>query len=628
LPDRDSTGADGEARAARPQVGRHAIHDDAHGVRDTAASDDWPGGHPDRRTGSESLQGTTEGLVGTFVNTLVLRTDLSGNPSFEHALQRVRTIALEAFAHQDIPFDWLVQALGQRRDTNRAPLAQIMFNVTNAPMHGIAFDGLDWEPVLVDRGGAQFELSLAVDPIVTRQLSVEYNADLFDRSTIERFIGQYFTIFEAAAATPETPLAALPLLPAAERIFLQSWNATDAPYPRDRIFARVFEDQAARTPEAIAVSHEGMTLSYAVLNARANAVAHRLRTLGVGPGILVAVCIPRSPALLAALLGIQKSGGAYVPLDPDYPPQRLEYMLADSGVSVLITAGEATEKLEIPNGVETLDLDALTDVGSVENPTGVAGPQDTAYVIYTSGSTGKPKGVAVPHGALLNFLCSMQESPGLTAEDVLAAVTTVSFRHRGPGAVSSANGRRPDRTGVTGDRGRWAGIGAFACRQRRFSAASHTLELADAAGGGWRGGPSFRALSGGEPLPRDLVDALLARVETLWNLYGPTETTIWSTLDRVESGAAAVSIGRPIANTQVHILDRAGEARPIGVAGEICIDGAGVATGYLGRPGLTAERFIPDSLSEQPGTRLYRTGDLGAGAPTGSCGISAGSIIR
>ena len=556
-------------------------------------------------------QSVTEGLVGTFVNTLVLRTDLSGAPTFQQALHRVRASALEAFAHQDIPFDWLVQALGQRRDTSRAPLVQIMFNVTNAPMHGITFDGLELEPIIPDRGGAQFELSLAVDPIITRKLLVEYNTDLFDRPTIERLIDQYFTILEAAAATPAMPLAALPLLPAAERSLLRDWNSTHALYPRDRIFARVFEDQVARSPDAIAVSFEGVTLSYAELNARANAVAHRLRALGVGPGLLVALCVPRSSALLAALLGIQKSGGAYVPLDPDYPTQRLEYMLADSGATVLVTAGYATARLEIPDSVDTLDLDALTEVGSAHNPTGAAAPRDTAYVIYTSGSTGRPKGVAVSHGSLLNFLYSMQETPGLTSEDVLAAVTTVSFD------IAALELYLPLMTGARIELvSRTAAADGPALAQVLVASGASVLQATPSSWrmlleAGWSGRPGFRALSGGEPLPRDLADALLARVETLWNLYGPTETTIWSTLDRVERGVATVSIGRPIANTQVHILDRAGEATPIGVAGEICIGGAGVATGYLGQPGLTAERFIPDSLSQQPGARLYRTGDLG-----------------
>ncbi len=574
-----------------------------------------------RTTGQEDIpigvpvanrsQSVIEGLVGTFVNTLVLRIDVSGNPSFGQALQRVRATALEGFSHQDVPFDWLVQALGQRRDTSRAPLAQIMFNVTNAPMHGIALDALDWKPLLLDRGGAQFELSLTVDPIVTRLLFVEYNTDLFDRPTIERLISQYFTILEAATATPATRLAALPLLPAGERSLLQDWNSTDASYPQDRVFAGVFEDQAARSPDAIAVSFEGATLSYAELNARANVVAHHLRALGVGPGVLVALCVPRSPALLAALLGIQKSGGAYVPLDPDYPKQRLEYMLVDSGAKVLVTASHAITSLEIPESVDTLDLDALTEVGSAHNPTSAAGPRDTAYVIYTSGSTGRPKGVAVSHGSLLNFLYSMQDTPGLTSEDVLAAVTTVSFD------IAALELYLPLMTGARIELvSRIVAADGPALARLLVASGASVLQATPSSWrmlleAGWSGRPGFRALSGGEPLPRDLADALLGRVETLWNLYGPTETTIWSTLDRVERGVATMSIGRPIANTQVHILDRAGEATPIGIAGEICIGGAGVATGYLGQPGLTAERFIPDSLSQQPGGRLYRTGDLG-----------------
>jgi amino acid adenylation domain-containing protein len=406
-------------------------------------------------------------------------------------------------------------------------------------------------------------------------------------------------------------LAALPLLPPAERSLLRQWNTTHAPYPQDRVFARMFEDQVARSPDAIAVSFEGATLSYAELNARANAVAHRLRTLGVGPGLLVALCVPRSLDLLAALLGIQKSGGAYVPLDPDYPSQRLEYMLADSGAKVLVTADQATNRLDIPDGVETLDLAALTEMDSADNPPAAAGPQDTAYVIYTSGSTGRPKGVAVPHGALLNFLCSMQDNPGVTAEDVLAAVTTVSFDIAGLELyLPLMIGARIELVSRT-----TAADGPALAQQLVASGAS-VLQATPATWrmlleAGWSGPPGFRALSGGEPLPRDLADAILAQVDELWNLYGPTETTIWSTLDLVERDGAPMTIGRPIANTQIHILDRAGEPTPIGVAGEICIGGAGVAIGYLGQLGLTAERFTPDSQSEQPGARLYRTGDLG-----------------
>ncbi len=559
-------------------------------------------------------QSATEGLVGTFVNTLVLRADVSGNPPFRQVLQRVRATALDAFAHQDIPFERLVQDLGPRRDTSRFPLAQVMFNVTNAAMHSIGFDGLHWEAMVLDRGGAQFELSVSVDTQVTRSLIVEYNTDLFDRLTIERIVAQYFTILEAAAVAPATHIGALTLLPAEQLALLHDWNATAAPYPSNATFVQIFEDQAVRTPDALAVSFEGATMSYAQLNARANAVAHTLRALGVGPGVLVGVCVVRSPMLLIALLGIQKSGGAYVPLDPDYPPRRLEYMLADSGARVLVTAGNAVGRLELQDTIRVVDLDAhhdRPDAMSAANPAWAATPQDTAYVIYTSGSTGLPKGVAVPHAALLNVLWSMRQRPGLAETDVLAAVTTVSFD------IAALELYLPLIVGArielvsratASDGPALAGLLAASGATLLQATPATWRMLLDA---GWSGRQGFRALCGGEPLSRDLADAVLARVDQLWNLYGPTETTIWSTVDRVERDGAAISIGRPIANTQVHILDGAGEPVPIGIAGEICIGGAGVATGYLGRPALTAERFVADPFSGATGARLYRTGDLG-----------------
>ncbi|HVJ53062.1 MAG TPA: amino acid adenylation domain-containing protein [Aliidongia sp.] len=556
-------------------------------------------------------QSATEGLVGTFVNTLVLRADLAGDKDFLALLQRMRAIALDAFTHQDVSFDKLVQELGQRRDTSRPPLAQVLFNVTNAPMHGIEFDGLDWEAIALDRGGAQFELSISVDTQVTRSISVEYNTDLFEAATIDRLIGQYFTILEGVVAAPETRLDALPLLPARELALLGEWNATEASYPQDKIFSQMFEEQAAQTPAAPAISFDGVTLDYATLNARANAVAHRLRALGVGPGTLVGLCAERSLLLIVALLGIQKSGGAYVPLDPDFPQERLEYMLADSGAAVLVTAGAV--ELEVPAGVKLLDLEAEADALAglpTENPMGSAGPQDIAYVIYTSGSTGRPKGVEVPHGALVNFLWSMRQKPGLTATDVMAAVTTISFDIAALELylplIVGARIELIDHETATDGAALSQRIAASGVSVLQATPASWRMLLE----AGWPGSKGFRAISGGEPLPRDLADAILGRVDELWNLYGPTETTVWSTADRVERGTA-ISIGRPIANTEIHILDADGERVPIGIIGEICIGGAGVAIGYHRRPALTAERFIPDRFSARPGARLYRTGDLG-----------------
>jgi nonribosomal peptide synthetase DhbF len=553
----------------------------------------------------------TESLVGTFVNTLVLRIDLSGNPTFRALLLRVRAIALDAFAHQDFSFDRLVHEIGQRRETDRAPLAQVMFNVTNAPMHGLALDGIIWEPILLDRGGAQFELSLSIDSEVTRSIVLEYNTDLFDRATIERVMGEYLTLLEAAITAPETTLSALPLLPADERALLQRWNATAAPYPEDQIFAQLFEAQAAATPTARAISFEGKITRYRELNAWASGVARALRALGIGPGSLVGLLAPRSPALLAALIGVQKSGGAYIPLDPGFPAERLAYMLADGGAKVLVTAGDAASSIELPDGVAILDLDRLSEAGSPDDPVIGAVSSDTAYVIYTSGSTGRPKGVAVSHGAMMNFLWSMRRRPGLSPSDIMAAVTTISFD------IAVLELYLPLLTGACIELvPRETATDGAALAYLIEKSGATTLQATPATWrllveAGWRGNPGFRALCGGEPLPRDLADAILSRAGELWNLYGPTETTVWSTLEQVERDDTPISIGRPIANTEIHILDPAGEPVPIGIAGDIHIGGRGVAKGYHRRPALTAERFIPDRFSDRLGARLYRTGDLG-----------------
>ena len=556
-------------------------------------------------------QSATENLIGTFVNTLVMRIDLSLNPSFRALLLRVRAIALDAFAHQDISFDRLVQEIGQRRDANRAPLAQVLFNVTNAPMHGIALDGITWEPIPLDRGGAQFELSFSIDSEVTRRISVEYNTDLFDRATVQRFMGHYLTLLEAVIAAPETMLSTLPLLPAAEQASLRRWIATGAPYPEDRIFVQLFETQAAATPMAPAVSFEGRVTSYSELNSRANAVAQALRALGVGPGSLVGLLAPRSPELLIALIGIQKSGGAYVPLDPEFPAERLAYMLADSGATALVTAGDAASWEKVPEGVAILDLETLSEECSQDNPVCGASPSDTAYVIYTSGSTGRPKGVDVPHGAVMNFLWSMRRRPGLSASDILAAVTTISFDiavlELYLPLISGARIELVSRE-TASDGGALAHL-LETSGTTVLQATPATWRLLVEAG--WRGHPGFRALCGGEPLPRDLADAILDRARELWNLYGPTETTVWSTINRVERDDAAIAIGGPIANTSIHVLDPGGEPVPIGIAGEIHIGGLGVAKGYHRRAALTAERFVADRFSDRPGARLYRTGDLG-----------------
>ncbi|MEA3179826.1 MAG: hypothetical protein QOI59_3349, partial [Gammaproteobacteria bacterium] len=551
-----------------------------------------------------------EGLIGTFVNTVVLRADLQGDPEFGELLARIRATALDAFANQDVSFDRLVQEIGQRGDRSRAPLAQVMFNVGNAPMRDIEIAGLSWEPVILDRGGAQFELTFAVDTEVTHNLTVEYNTDLFEPATIERLVGQYFTILEAAAAAPDTRISRLPTLPAEQWDRLQSWNATAVSFASAATLPRLFESQAAESANNVAISFEGSSLTYGELNARANELARVLVSAGAQRGEMVGVCMQRSPLLLISLLAVQKSGATYVPLDPEFPVERLAYMLADSGAKVLLSAGNLPSGLELPAGIAVVDAAAVPK-GSQANLPDAPGPNDAAYVLYTSGSTGRPKGVVVSHGALANFLSSMRERPGLSASDVLAAVTTVSFDIAGLELYLPL---------IVGAR--------IELVSKQVATDGATLaELLDKSGAtllqatpatwrmlieaGWQGNKRCRALCGGEAVSRSLADAILERVSELWNMYGPTETTIWSTVEQVERGSAPINIGRPIANTQVHILDAVGRVAPIGVTGEICIGGAGVAIGYHQRPDLTAERFIPDPYSRGPDARLYRTGDLG-----------------
>ena len=552
-----------------------------------------------------------EGLMGVFVNTVIIRVDARGDPAFREVLTRVRRTALEAFANQDVSFDRLVQEVAQRGDRSHAPLAQVLFNVLNAPVHGIELDGVSWEPAVLDRGGAQFELSFTIDTELTRTLTVEYNTDLFERGTIERLTDQYLALLQSAVSAPETRISRLSILPDLQWTTLQRWNDTAVPLPAVT-FPALFAAQAARFPDRIAVSFDGSTMTYGELDARAAAAAGALRRAGARRGQRVGVCVRRSPQLLVSLLAVQKSGCAYVPLDPDFPAERLRYMLADSGARIVLTSGLPAGLIP-PEGVAVVDTTTI-DPAALDPPLDLAyapTPRDAAYVLYTSGSTGRPKGVTVSHGALINFLQSMRVTPGLDESDVLAAVTTVSFDIAGlelylpllVGARIELVAREVASDG--------------AALARLLESAGITVMQATPAtwrlliDSGWRGSPRLRALCGGETLSRRLADQILDRAAQLWNLYGPTETTVWSTLARVERGSEPISIGRPIANTRIHILDESGAVAPIGAAGEICIAGAGVAAGYHGLPALTAERFIADGHSGLSGGRMYRTGDRG-----------------
>jgi len=567
-----------------------------------------------------------EGLIGFFVNTLVLRTDLSGNPCFAELLDRVRETTVGAYAHQDLPFEKLVEEVRPGRDLARSPLFQVMLGLENSPTPTVAApaaSGLALTPLATESGASRFEWTLFLTEVgggIGRiGGSLEYNTDLFDATTVRRMVGHFANLLAAAADAPAEPISRLRLLSAGEASqLLVEWTETARDFALDRpVHARVAA-QAARTPDAPAVTSAGETLSYGELDLRANRLAHRLRRLGVGPEVPVGIYLERSLALPVALLAVWKAGGAYVPLDPAYPPERLSYMLEDSAAPVVLTQGSLLKGVPASSALPVcLDQEDLGGE-SAEEPGVPASPESLAYVLYTSGSTGRPKGVQIAHGALVNFLESMRERPGLAAADRLLAVTSVSFDIAGLELyLPLVAGARVEIAG----RALAADGPQLLSRLREATVLQATPSawrlLLDA---GWTGradGMGLKALCGGEALPPKLAGEVAARAGSLWNLYGPTETTVWSATRRVGpevgEGRGPVAIGRPIANTQIYVVDPDLRPVPLGVRGELLIGGTGLARGYFGRPDLTAERFVPDPFAAAPGAagaRLYRTGDL------------------
>jgi amino acid adenylation domain-containing protein len=548
----------------------------------------------------------TESMIGPFVNLLLLRLDLADDPAFSTLLGRVRDALLDAHAHRNVSFESLLEKLKPPRTFDHSPLFQIALVHHNAPARSGG---------ITRSGGAMHEITMYLREAEQDglELAFEYRAGLFTPEAIDRIDSHIEAVLARAALVAGTRLSELCVLTEAERRrVVQEFNATDA--PRDStVFPRVFGQRASgRT--AVAASCDGRTISYPELNRRANQLARHLIANGATSGSRVAVCVHRSLDLLVALLAVQKSGAAYVPLDPGFPPERLAFMLKDSRAAALLTAGDAAEGLELPEGVVLLAIDAdaaAINALDASEPGVEILPSDPAYVLYTSGSTGRPKGVVVQHGALMNFLLSMARVPGLREQDVLAAVTTISFDIAGlelylPLLVGARIELVPREIAADGRElaERLASSGATL-----LQATPATWRLLIEAG--WQGAAGFRALCGGEALPRDLAADLLTRVEELWNLYGPTETTIWSTVARIGRDMPDITIGKPIDNTQVYLRDAAGRLVPPGVAGEIWIGGQGVALGYHDRPELTSERFVPDPYSAHTGAKLYRTGDLG-----------------
>jgi len=553
-----------------------------------------------------------EGLIGFFVNTLVLRGDLSGNPTFREFVGRVREATLDAYSHQDVPFEKLVEELQPDRNLSHAPLYQVLFVLQNNPQSLRKLKDLAVSMQHLDSHISKFDLSLVVaDEERGLRLFVEYNTDLFHPDTVRRMLGHYRTLLEGIVAAPDRRISEYPLLSADEQQqILRDWNATRDDAVPDRILHRLFEAQAQRTPDAVAVSCGNERVTYGELNARANRLARHLQGLGVGPEVLVGVCVDRTPEMLVSLLGILKAGGAYVPLDPDFPTSRLDFMIEDSRIKVLVTQSDLRDAVS-PHSAATvcLDVDAGKLAGYADDNVACASaPDHLAYVLYTSGSTGKPKGVQIPHGAVCNFLHSMRLCPGLDSGDVLLAVTTLSFDIAGlelflPLMVGARVALVSREVATDAQR---LGESIRTSGATVLQATPATWRMLLEAGTLPKG---LKILCGGEALSRELADALTQHSDSVWNMYGPTETTIWSTVDKVEAGQP-IRIGRPIANTQVYVLDKNRQPVPVGIPGELYIGGDGLARGYLNRPELTAEKFVDDPFQPGSGSKLYRTGDL------------------
>ncbi|MFP2957382.1 amino acid adenylation domain-containing protein [Myxococcus sp. 1LA] len=559
----------------------------------------------------------TEPLIGLFVNSLPLRLQVDGARPFSELLTRVRQDTLKAYAHQTLPFEQLVEALQPTRDASYSPLFQVLFTLQNTPSEVLSLSGLTLEQLEFESGTTQFDLSLSMAETAHGLVSeLNYNTDLFDAATVERMSGHLLTLLAAIVESPALPVAELPLLTQPERQhLLREWNDTALDLPLPDSLHGLFEQQAARRPDATAVRFESRALTYRELDEQANRLANHLRQLGVEPGHRVGIFLERSPELLVGLLGILKAGAAYVPLDPMYPPDRLAHILDDSGVSLLLTEPELAAQVPAYHGKRMLMAEAA-DAPATKPEVTLAGT-NLAYVLYTSGSTGRPKGVAVPHAAVVNFMASMQRAPGMTEQDTLFAVTTVAFDISVlelflPLSVGGSVVITSRETAVDGTRLMRALAESGATMMQATPSTWRMLLTL-----GWTGSPSLKLLCGGEALPSELVEPLCARGASLWNMYGPTETTIWSTTTRLEPGRR-ITLGRPIGNTQVYVLDAAMHPVPLGVTGALYIGGHGVAQGYLHRPDLTAERFLPDPFGQMPGGRLYATGDLVRALPDGT----------
>ena len=565
-----------------------------------------------------------EPLIGFFVNTLVLRTDVSGDPTFRELLGRVREVTLGAFAHQDVPFEMLVQELQPERDTSRTPLFQVMFSLQNAPLPSLRMGDIGISLLDEETEVSPFDLSFDVTEQADGMLCIlEYNTDLFDSATIKRMLKHFAVLLDAAVTDPSASLVALPWLTREEKYqLLFEWNDTRRDFPRERCVHELFEEQAARTPEAIALICGGERLTYAELNARANQLAHHLRVCGVKAEARVGILLERSVEMAVALLAILKTGGGYVAFDPSYPAERLRYMLEDSGVTLLLT-----QQHVMPNDfqVRSIFLDAERDAiaeHDTQNLQSGAHPSNIVYLVYTSGSTGRPKGIVIEHRSLVNAAYGFINNHRLTERDRLLQFASLSFDVAAEEFFSA-----------------WLSGSCVVMRLEAVMSYADFVSLLEREEVTivnlpasfwleWLTAMNDQDLEIPSTLRRVIVGNEKTLEETLakwqrtvgqqveWcNAYGPSETTITASnyepsIISAHEGKSVVPIGRPSLNAELYVLDPAQQLVPVGVPGELYIGGVGLARGYHNQPAQTAEQFIPHPYSQNAGERLYRTGDL------------------
>ncbi|GAX45364.1 non-ribosomal peptide synthase [Tolypothrix sp. NIES-4075] len=560
-----------------------------------------------------------ESLIGFIANVLVLRVRFENNPSFAQLLEQVREVTLQGYAHQDVPFEQVVEALQPEHSLSYSPLYQVMFVFQNVPKQPLVLPGVTLKPFTTETQTAKFDLSLMIEENEEGLIGIwKYNTDLFNKETIARMTEHFQILLSAIVTDPQQPVSQLPLLSEQERSQLVvEWNQTAADYRQDKCIHQLFEEQVQRTPDVVAVVYEDQILTYRELNNRANQVAHYLQDLGVQPETLVGICVERSFAMVVGLLGILKAGGAYVPLDPTYPKERLAFMLSDSQVSVLLTQKNLVAGLP-EHRVHMLCLDTnwgIISHKSEENPVSGVTAENLAYVIYTSGLMGKPKGVTIQHRSVLNLLRGLDKAIYGERQDSPLRVSlngSLAFDTSVKQIIQLLHGHT---LVIIPEALRFDGSALLSYLQRSkvdvFDCTPSQLRILIWAGLLDSNAAPTSVLVGGEPIDESTWQALAQAENTnFYNVYGPTECTVDATVCSVRMAHLKPVLGRPIANTQIYILDSHKQPVPIGVPGELHIGGAPLARGYLNRPELTAEKFIPNPFNQEQGVRLYKTGDL------------------